>query len=409
MEDDSKLTEKLRSILPYLNERQQRLLLAAEARSLGYGGVSQIARITGISRPTIYRGLRELDQEPEDLLVIRQSGGGRKRVEEVDSTILEDLDQLIEPDTRGDPMSPLRWTCKSTRQLATVLQAQGHRVSHQLVSELLRSTGYSLQANAKTLEGKQHPERDAQFQYLNEQSKAFLKQGLPVVSMDAKKKELVGEFKNAGREWQLQKQPDEVNVHDFPDPNLGKAIPYGVYDVGQNTGWVSVGQDHDTASFAVASLSRWWQVVGAPSYPQAKHLLISADSGGSNGYRLRLWKLELQQFADQTGLAVTVCHLPPGTSKWNKIEHRLFSHITLNWRGRPLISHEVIVALIGATTTTTGLQVRAELDTALYPTKVKVSDAQLATVRLSTHAFHGEWNYTISPHSKNQQLVKLVS
>jgi transposase len=377
--------------LPYLNERQQRLLLAAEARSLGYGGVSQIARITGISRPTIYRGLRELDQESEDLLEIRQSGGGRKRIEEIDSTILEDLDQLIEPDTRGDPMSPLRWTCKSTRRLATVLQAQGHRVSHQLVRELLRSTGYSLQANAKTLEGKQHPDRDAQFQYLNEQSKAFLKQGLPVVSMDAKKKELVGAFKNAGREWQLQNQPDVVTVHDFPDANLGKAIPYGIYDVGQNTGWVSVGQDHDTASFAVASLARWWQVVGAPSYPQAKRLLISADSGDSNGYRLRLWKLELQQFADQTGLAVTVCHLPPGTSKWNKIEHRLFSHITLNWRGRPLISHEVIVALIGATTTTTGLQVRAELDTALYPTKVKVSDAQLATVRLSTHAFHGEW------------------
>lgn len=409
MDNDSKLTEKLRSILPYLNERQQRLLLAAEARSLGYGGVSQISRITGISRPTIYRGLRELDQESEGLLLIRQSGGGRKRIEETDSTILEDLDQMIEPDTRGDPMSPLRWTCKSTRQLATALQAQGHRVSHQLVSELLRSTGYSLQANAKTLEGKQHPDRDAQFQYLSEQSKAFLKQGLPVVSMDAKKKELVGEFKNAGREWQPQKQPVEVNVHDFPEPHLGKAIPYGIYDIGQNTGWVSVGQDHDTASFAVASLSRWWQVVGSPSYPQAKRLLISADSGGSNGYRLRLWKLELQQFADQTGLEVTVCHLPPGTSKWNKIEHRLFSHITLNWRGRPLISHEVIVALIGSTTTTTGLQVRAELDPGLYPTKVKVSDAELATVRLSTHAFHGEWNYTISPNSQSEQLVNLVS
>ena len=277
------------------------------------------------------------------------------------------------------------------------------------MSELLRSTGYSLQANTKTLEGKQHPDRDAQFQYLSEQSKAFLKQGLPVVSMDAKKKELVGEFKNAGREWQPQKQPVEVNVHDFPDPHLGKAIPYGIYDIGQNTGWVSVGQDHDTASFAVASLSRWWQVVGSPSYPQAKRLLISADSGGSNGYRLRLWKLELQQFADQTGLEVTICHLPPGTSKWNKIEHRLFSHITSNWRGRPLQSHEVIVALIGSTTTTTGLQVRAELDTGLYPTKVKVSDAELATVRLSTHAFHGEWNYTISPNSKSEQLVNLVS
>lgn len=409
MDDDAKLAEKLRSILPYLNERQQRLLVAAEARSLGYGGVSQVSRVSGISRPTIHRGLRELEHEPEELLLIRHSGGGRKRIEEIDATILNDLDQLIDPDTRGDPMSPLRWTCKSTRQLATALQAQGHRVSHQLVSELLRSTGYSLQGNAKTLEGKQHPDRDQQFQYLNKQSQAFLKQGLPVVSIDAKKKELVGVFKNAGREWQPQKQPVEVNVHDFPDPQLGKAIPYGVYDIGQNTGWVSVGQDHDTASFAVATLSRWWQVVGALTYPQAKRLLISADSGGSNGYRLRLWKLELQQFADQTRLEVTVCHLPPGTSKWNKIEHRLFSHITLNWRGRPLVSHEVIVDLIAATTTTTGLKVRAEFDPALYPTKVKVSDAELATVQLSTHAFHGEWNYTISPNQTTEQLVKLVS
>ncbi len=398
MDDNLKQAEKLRSILPYLNERQQRLLLAAEARSLGYGGVSQVSRSSGISRPTIHRGLRELDQDPEDVLLIRQSGGGRKRIEEIDATILDDLDQLIAPDTRGDPMSPLRWTCKSTRQLATALQEQGHRVSHQLVSELLRSTGYSLQGNAKTLEGRQHPDRDAQFQYLSEQSKAFLKHELPVVSIDAKKKELVGEFKNAGREWQPQKQPVKVNVHDFPDPQLGKAIPYGIYDIGQNTGWVSVGQDHDTASFAVASLHRWWQVVGSLNYPQAKRLLISADSGGSNGYRLRLWKFELQQFANKTGLEVTVCHLPPGTSKWNKIEHRLFSHITLNWRGRPLVSHEVMVELIGSTTTTTGLKVRAELDTGLYPTKIKVSDAELATVHLSTHTFHGEWNYTISPN-----------
>ena len=402
MDKQSKLTEKLSAVLPYLNERQQRLLLAVEARSIGYGGVSQVSSASGVSRPTIYRGLRELLVESAEVLMVRLPGGGRKRIEEIDPTILDDLDQLIDPDTRGDPMSPLRWTCKSTRQLAAALQQRGHRISHQLVAELLRSSGYSLQGNAKTLEGKQHPDRDAQFNYLSEQSKTFLAQGLPVISMDAKKKELVGQFENPGREWQPQKQPVAVNVHDFPDPQLGKAIPYGIYDIGQNAGWVSVGQDHDTASFAVASLQRWWQLVGKPTYPQAKQLLISADSGGSNGYRLRLWKLELQQFADTTGLEVRVCHLPPGTSKWNKIEHRLFSHISMNWRGRPLSSHEVIVDLISATTTTNGLTVQAELDTGIYPLKVKVSDAELATVQITPHAFHGEWNYTISPQQIKQ-------
>lgn len=402
MDNQSKLAEKLSAVLPYLNERQQRLLLAAEARSLGYGGVTQVSRASGVSRPTIYRGLRELLVESEEVQMVRLPGGGRKRIEEIDPTIQGDLDQLIDPDTRGDPMSALRWTCKSTRQLAAALQQRGHRISHQLVAELLRATGYSLQGNAKTLEGSQHPDRDAQFNYLSEQSKTFLAQGLPVVSMDAKKKELVGQFENPGREWQPQKQPVAVNVHDFPDPLLGKAIPYGIYDIGQNVGWVSVGQDHDTASFAVASLQRWWQLVGKLTYPQAKQLLISADSGGSNGYRLRLWKLELQQFADITGLEVTVCHLPPGTSKWNKIEHRLFSHISMNWRGRPLSSHEVIVELIGATTTTHGLTVQAELDTGIYPLKVKVSDAELATVQITPHAFHGEWNYTISPQQIKQ-------
>ena len=402
MDNQSKLTEKLSAVLPYLNERQQRLLLAVEARSLGYGGVTQVSRASGVSRPTIYRGLRELLVESEEVQMVRLPGGGRKRIEEIDPTIQGDLNQLIDPDTRGDPMSALRWTCKSTRQLATALQQLGHRISHQLVAELLRATGYSLQGNAKTLEGSQHPDRDAQFNYLSKQSKTFLAQGLPVVSMDAKKKELVGQFENPGREWQPQKQPVAVNVHDFPDPLLGKAIPYGIYDIGQNAGWVSVGQDHDTASFAVASLQRWWQLVGKPTYPQAKQLLISADSGGSNGYRLRLWKLELQQFADITGLEVTVCHLPPGTSKWNKIEHRLFSHISMNWRGRPLSSHEVIVELIGATTTTHGLTVQAELDTGIYPLKVLVSDAELATVQITPHAFHGEWNYTISPQQIKQ-------
>lgn len=402
MDNHSKLTEKLSAVLPYLNERQQRLLLAAEASSLGYGGVTQVSRASGVSRPTIYRGLRELLVESEEVQMVRLPGGGRKRIEEIDPTILDDLDQLIDPDTRGDPMSALRWTCKSTRQLAAALQQRGHCISHQLVAELLHSTGYSLQGNTKTKEGSQHPDRDAQFNYLSEQSKTFLAQGLPVVSMDAKKKELVGQFENPGREWQPQKQPVVVNVHDFPDPQLGKAIPYGIYDIGQNAGWVSVGQDHDTASFAVASLHRWWQLVGKLTYPQAKQLLISADSGGSNGYRLRLWKLELQQFADTTGLEVSVCHLPPGTSKWNKIEHRLFSHISMNWRGRPLSSHEVIVSLIGATTTTHGLTVQAELDTGIYPLKVKVSDAQLATVQITPHAFHGEWNYTISPQQIKQ-------
>jgi hypothetical protein len=397
MTDDDPLAQKLLTILPHLNEKQRRLVLAAETRSLGYGGVSQVARATGISRPTIHQGLRELDTNEEPKPGIRRAGGGRKRVEAMDSTLMEDLEQWVDPDSRGDPMSPLRWTCKSTRQLATLLQQQGHQVSHPVVSELLRANGYSLQSNAKIREGNQHPERDAQFHYLNEQTKQFLQQGLPVISVDTKKKELVGAFKNPGQQWLPQGQPVEVNVHDFPDPQLGKAIPYGIYDIGRNAGWVSVGQDHDTASFAVASLRRWWQIVGYPTYPHARRLLINADSGGSNGYRLRLWKLELQRFADETQLEITVCHLPPGTSKWNKIEHRLFSYITMNWRGQPLTSHEVIVELMAATTTTTGLRVQAERDTATYPIKVKVSDTELASVCITPHGFHGEWNYTISP------------
>lgn len=404
MKDDNTLAQKLLAILPYLNEKQRRLVLAAEARSLGYGGVSQVARLTGISRPTIHQGLQELDRGGDRSASVRRTGGGRKRAEDLDSRLIEDLEQLVEPDSRGDPMSPLRWTCKSTRQLATILQQQGHQVSHQLVAELLRANGYSLQGNAKTLEGTQHPERDAQFHYLNEQIKQFLQQKLPVISVDTKKKELVGAFKNHGQQWQPQGQPLEVNVHDFPDPQLRKAIPHGIYDIGQNVGWVSVGQDHDTASFAVASLHRWWQVVGYPTYPHARQLLISADSGGSNGYRLRLWKLELQRLADETQLEVTVCHLPPGTSKWNKIEHRLFSYISMNWRGQPLTSHEVIVNLIGATTTTAGLRVQAELDPGAYPTKVTVSDAELASVCLTPHVFHGEWNYTISPSFSTKKL-----
>jgi Rhodopirellula transposase DDE domain len=328
---------------------------------------------------------------------VRQAGGGRKKLTERDPTLLRDLEALVDPDTRGDPMSPLRWTCKSTRQLAEALAGAGHRVSHTVVAELLAQAGYSLQAPTKTLEGRQHPDRDAQFRYLNEQVKAFLGAGQPVVSVDAKKKELVGAFQNGGREWQPTGQPERVNVHDFPDPRLGKAIPYGIYDIGRNTGWVTVGQDHDTASFAVASLRRWWQAVGMAAYPAAARLLISADGGGSNGYRVRLWKVELQRFADDSGLTVTVCHLPPGTSKWNKIEHRLFAHTSLNWRGRPLVSHEVIVELIGATTTQAGLRVQAELDLGQYPTKVKVTDEEMASLHLTPHAFPGEWNYTLMP------------
>jgi hypothetical protein len=394
---DRGLKEKLTALLPHLNERQRRLFLAAEARALGHGGVAQVARAAEVSRPTIQQGLRELTGSVGPTERVRRVGGGRKSLAERNPVLLTDLEALVDPDTRGDPMSPLRWTCKSTRQLAGALQERGHLVGYRTVAALLDQAGYSLQAAVKTLEGNQHPDRDAQFHYLNDQVKAFLAAGQPAVSVDAKKKELVGTFKNGGREWQPQGQPEQVNVHDFPDKRVGKAIPYGVYDVGRNAGWVTVGRDHDTATFAVASLRRWWQAVGMDAYPGAERLLICADGGGSNGYRVRLWKVELQQFADATGLTVTVCHLPPGTSKWNKIEHRLFAHISMNWRGRPLISHEVVVDLIGATTTATGLQVQAELDPGAYPTKVKVSDNEFATVHLTPHAFHGEWNYTVTP------------
>jgi hypothetical protein len=399
---DAVLARKLAAILPHLNEKQRRLMLGAEARALGRGGVTRVAQASGVSRPTIQKGMRELDGPSTDAKRVRKPGGGRKRARDRDPGLVAALEELVDPDTRGDPMSPLRWTCKSTRQLATTLGKQGHVVSQRVVADLLHALDYSLQAPAKRLEGTQHPDRDGQFLHLNEQVKAFLAQGLPVVSVDAKKKELVGAFKNGGREWQPKGEPESVQVHDFMDRELGKAIPYGIYDVGRNTGWVTVGNDHDTASFAVATLRRWWQAVGSRVYPEAKQLLISADSGGSNGYRVRLWKAELQRFADASGVEVTVCHLPPGTSKWNKIEHRLFSAITMNWRGRALISHEVILELIAATTTRTGLKVLAELDKCAYPTKLKVSDAEFDTVRLTPHQFHGEWNYTITPKSPDE-------
>jgi hypothetical protein len=397
MDEDTLLAQKFAAILPHLNEKQRRLLLAAEARTLGHGGISRVARASGVSRATLHQAMDEQAQPGVPSVRVRRPGGGRKKTGDRDPTLLADLEALVDPDTRGDPMSPLRWTCKSTRQLAAALTQRGHHVSERIVRNLLHAAGYSLQANAKTREGRQHSDRDAQFRYLNERMKTFLAQGLPVVSVDTKKKELVGNFKNGGREWQPKGTPEQVNVHDFPEPALGKAIPYGIYDVGRNIGWVTVGQDHDTASFAVASLRRWWEGMGRQVYPQADQLLVGADSGGSNGYRVRLWKVEWQHFADATSLQVTVCHLPPGTSKWNKIEHRLFSHISMNWRGRPLVRHEVIVELIGATTTREGLHVQAALDTGLYPTKIKVSDEELAAVQLTPHTFHGEWNYTITP------------
>ena len=397
MDEQGVLTRKLASILPQLNERQRRVVLAAEARALGRGGVTRVARAAQVSRTTVHTALAELDTAVPDSERSRRSGGGRASRQASDPTLVRDLEALIEPTMRGDPMSPLRWTCKSTRQLAAALQAQGHPVSSRTVARLLQQLEYSLQAPRKVLEGGDHPDRDAQFDYLNAQVTAALAAGQPVVSVDAKKKELVGPYKNGGREWQPQGQPEAVNVYDFVDKRVGKAIPYGIYDVGRNAGWVNVGQDHDTAQFASESLRRWWQSVGRPAYPQAERLLICADGGGSNGVRVRLWKVAVQALADETGLPITVCHLPPGTSKWNKIEHRLFAHISLNWRGRPLVSHEVIVELIGATTTRTGLTVQAVGDTGRYPTKIKVSDEALAAVHLTPHAFHGEGNYTISP------------
>jgi Rhodopirellula transposase DDE domain len=384
-------------IAPHLTEKQRRLLAGAAARALGRGGGARMARISGLSRPTVYTGVHELDDPPDPGGRVRRSGGGPKRLVERQPRLLEALDALVDPDTRGDPESPLRWTCKSTRELADALGAQGFQVSDDTVGRLLKQQRYTLQRTQKTEEGAQHPDRDAQFGYVNQQAKVHLAAGQPVVSVDTEKKELVGNYANGGVEWQPVGEPERVLVHDFPGPAVGKAIPYGVYDLGAGTGWVSVGTDHDTAAFAAATLRRWWEQVGRAAYADADRLLVTADAGGSNGYRLRLWKTELAQFAAETGLAVTVCHFPPGTSKWNKIEHRLFSQISANWRGRPLVSHEVVVELIGATRTRSGLRVQAELDAARYPLGVKVSDRELAAVPLKRHAWHGEWNYTVLP------------
>jgi hypothetical protein len=381
---------------PHLDERQRRLLAGAQAWALGRGGIAMVVRASGMARSTVRIGASEIDQGPEVTRRARRPGAGRPKVTAHDPGLLAALDALVEPTARGDPESPLRWTCTSTRKLADELGAQGHRVSARTVAELLVGMDYSLQATSKQVEGAQHPDRDGQFRYLNEQAKDHLAAGQPVISVDTKKKEVVGNLANKGREWQPKGSPVRVDVHDFPDPAVGKAIPYGVYDLGADQGWVSVGDDHDTAAFAVATIRRWWQMVGSRAYPQATRLLVTADAGGSNGYRSRLWKVELGKLAAETGLAVTVGHFPPGTSKWNRIEHRLFSQISMNWRGRPLVSHEVVVDLIGATTTRTGLKVRAELDRGSYPTGVKVTDAELGAVPLGRHAWHGEWNYTIT-------------
>ena len=401
MPDAGSLTRKFEVLTRVLDERTRRLVAAAEAQAIGFGGVTAVARASGLSRGTVIRGMVELKTAPKPSRGqrIRRKGAGRKRTVDQDATLKRDLEALVEPVTRGDPESPLRWTCKSVQQLASQLNKAGHRTSHRMVAELLHAMGYSLQANRKTLEGASHPDRDAQFHHISSKIREFQTAREPVISVDTKKKELVGDFKNNGRELRPKGDPEKVRVHDFVIPELGRAAPYGVYDVTQNAGWVSVGVDHDTAAFAAQSIRRWWESMGAEAYPKAGKLLITADSGGSNGARVRLWKLELQKLADETGLEITICHLPPGTSKWNKIEHRMFSFISQNWRGKPLVSHQVIVNLIAATKTKTGLRVRAELDPGKYPKGVKVSDKEVAAIRLERDKFHGEWNYTILPRS----------
>jgi hypothetical protein len=386
-------------LLPHLDERQRRLLAGATARLVGRGGITMVADAAGMSRNTVIAGTKAFDggEEPSDR--VRAEGGGRPRVEDKDPTLLRDLQALVEADSRGDPMSPLRWTLGSTRVLAAALGNMGHRVSHSVVGVLLHEAGYSLQANAKVNEGNQHADRNGQFERINNLAAARLAAGEPVISVDCKKKELVnGRKANAGREWHLKGNPERVDVHDFPDKNIPKAIPYGVLDVGANEGWMSVGDDHDTAAFAVNAIRRWWQTLGSARYPDATRLLVTADGGGSNGYRNRLWKRELATLAAETGLTITVCHYPPGTSKWNKIEHRMFSFITMNWRGKPLVTYRAVVELIAATTTKSGLRIEADLDTRSYPIGVTVTDAELAAIPIRKHEWHPDWNYSILPH-----------
>jgi hypothetical protein len=402
--DTHLIRQRFETVAPFLDERGRRLVAASEAVAAGHGGIAAVALATGIAPSTIGRGIEELSKDGDQLCGrVRRAGGGRKPTIEKDPTLLSDLEALVEPTSRGDPEQPLRWTCKSLRQLARELQAQGHQVSRTLVGELLESLDYSLQGNRKTKEGSSHPDRDAQFCYINETVSAALAEQQPVISVDTKKKELVGNFKNAGREWQPKGTPEEV-VHDFLIKELGRAVPYGVYDFAANAGWVSVGVDHDTAAFAVNSIRRWWQTLGRARYPEAKRLVMTADGGGSNGSRLRLWKRELQKLANEIGLDIVVRHFPPSTSKWNKIEHRLFSFISQNWRAKPLVSYKAIVQLIAATTTRTGLTVHCELDQNRYPKGIIVSDAEMASINITRADFHGEWNYTISP-ARNPALI----
>jgi len=401
--DIETLQAKFAALAPALTERSRRLWAASEALAIGHGGIAMVERATGISRSTVVRGIREVHSgEPLSADRTRRSGGGRKRTLDKDHRLAADLEGLVEPTASGDPDSPLRWTSKSVRRLAEELTAMGHSVSHRLVADLLNASGYSLQANRKTREGASHPDRDAQFGYINERVRRQHRNRQPAISVDTKKKELIGDFKNGGREWRPKGDPEPVLVHDFLIPEQGKAIPYGVYDLKRNEGWVSVGIDHDTASFAVNAIRRWWKLMGHPAYRGASSLLVTADAGGSNGPRVRLWRWELQQLANRTGLSITVCHFPPGTSKWNKIEHRLFSYIAVNWRGKPLVSLAAIVNLIGSTTTASGLRVRSEIDQGRYPKGVVITDEQMAALNLRPHAFHGDWNYTIRPTAERR-------
>jgi hypothetical protein len=398
------VADKFNKLRTVMNEKLKRRWAACEAMAMGRGGISAVSEATGMSRTTIRKGIREIEQEYPELAEqasdrrIRRPGAGRRRLTEHDPTLKEDLEKLVDPATRGDPTSPLLWTSKSTRNLAKELQQLGHEVSYRTVARMLGDIGYSLQANSRTREGKQHPDRDAQFQYINKKVRSFQRRGLPVISVDAKKREIVGNFDSGGREWQPKGKPEKVQTHNFPDQELGVAIPYGVYDQTQNNGWVSIGIDHNTAAFATATIREWWHRMGGATYPSATELLMTADAGGSNGIRCRLWKKGLQDLADELKLKLTVCHFPPGTSKWNKIEHRMFCHITENWRGRPLISRAVIINLIGSTTTDTGLTINTDLDTNSYPKGIKISDEEMAAINIKEHKFHGDWNYTIAPH-----------